>query len=185
MNWTRAWRFLQSIGFGLYLRLHRVQFDALPRVDGLWPRVRNKGTLHIGSSCYFVGDRLRTLLNVHEGAVLELGDRAFIDDGVNICAVNRVSIGSDVKIGDMTQIHDSDFDPVGRSASVRKSPIAIGDNVWIARSCILLSGVCIGDHSVVGAASVVTESIPERVLAVGSPARVIRHIDAPTESVRP
>lgn len=51
-------------------------------------------------------------------------------------------------------------------------------NVWIASNVTILPGVHIGDNSVIGAASVVTKDIPANVVAVGSPAKVIREITA-------
>lgn len=54
--------------------------------------------------------------------------------------------------------------------------IHIGDNVWIGAGAILLPGVRIGNNSVIGAGSVVTRDIPENVVAVGNPCRVLREI---------
>ena len=53
----------------------------------------------------------------------------------------------------------------------------IGENVWIGSNSVILPGVRIGKNSVIGAGSVVTKDIPERVLAFGNPCRVIRKID--------
>ena len=55
-------------------------------------------------------------------------------------------------------------------------PVHIGKNVWIASNVTILPGVHIGDNSVIGAGAVVTRDIPANVLAVGSPARVLREI---------
>lgn len=52
----------------------------------------------------------------------------------------------------------------------------IGDNVWIGAGSILLPGVHIGENTVIGAGSVVTKDIPENVVAVGTPCRVLRPI---------
>ena len=56
-------------------------------------------------------------------------------------------------------------------------PIKIEDGVWIGGGAILLPGVTIGRNSVIGAGSVVTRSIPENVVAVGNPCRVIKTIE--------
>jgi maltose O-acetyltransferase len=55
-------------------------------------------------------------------------------------------------------------------------PVLIGDDVWIGTRALILPGVTIGSGAVVGAGSVVTGDIPERCLAVGNPARVIKKI---------
>ena len=53
-------------------------------------------------------------------------------------------------------------------------PVHIGKNCWIGSGAIILPGVSIGDHSVIGAGSVVTKDIPAGVVAVGNPCRVLR-----------
>lgn len=55
-------------------------------------------------------------------------------------------------------------------------PITVGDNVWIGASVTVLPGVKIGSNSVIGAGSVVNRDIPEGVVAVGNPCRVLRNI---------
>ncbi len=52
----------------------------------------------------------------------------------------------------------------------------IGENVWIGSSAVILPGVTIGRNSVIGAGSVVSRDIPENVVAVGNPCRVLRPI---------
>ncbi len=56
-------------------------------------------------------------------------------------------------------------------------PIKIESGCWLGGGVIVLPGVTIGSGSVIGAGSVVTKNIPENVLAVGNPCRVIRKIN--------
>ena len=56
-------------------------------------------------------------------------------------------------------------------------PIHIGKNCWLGAGVIVLPGVTIGDNSVIGAGSVVTKDIPENVVAVGNPCKVLRPIN--------
>lgn len=55
-------------------------------------------------------------------------------------------------------------------------PIHVGDNVWIGANVTVLAGVTIGSGSVIGAGAVVNRDIPENVIAVGNPCRVLRQI---------
>ena len=55
-------------------------------------------------------------------------------------------------------------------------PVHIGQNVWLGAGVIVMPGVTIGDNSVIGAGSVVTNDIPANSVAFGSPAKVIREI---------
>lgn len=71
----------------------------------------------------------------------------------------------------ITSTHDlKDF------ATVRAKPIIIGKNVWVTTRCVILGGVTIGDNSIIGAGSVVTENIPANCLAAGNPCKAIKPI---------
>lgn len=54
--------------------------------------------------------------------------------------------------------------------------VTIKNNAWIGAGSIILPGVTIGENSVIGAGSVVTKDIPDNVVAVGNPCRVLREI---------
>jgi maltose O-acetyltransferase len=55
-------------------------------------------------------------------------------------------------------------------------PITIGSHVWIGGGVKVMPGVTIGSNVVIGGGSVVTHDIPDGVIAVGNPCRVIREI---------
>lgn len=55
-------------------------------------------------------------------------------------------------------------------------PVRIGKNCWIGANAVILPGITIGDHVVIGAGSVVTKDIPSNVVAVGNPCKVLREI---------
>ena len=57
-------------------------------------------------------------------------------------------------------------------------PILIKEDAWIGAGATILPGVCIGKHAVVGAGSVVTRDVPDYAVVVGSPAKVVRTLDA-------
>ena len=88
-------------------------------------------------------------------------------------------------IGDNVQIRDSNYHEVDEGAGVYSAPIHIGKNVWIGNDSKILPGVDIGDHSVIGAGSVVTKSVPSCVVAAGNPARIIRNITVSESYFRP
>ena len=56
-------------------------------------------------------------------------------------------------------------------------PVIIGDNVWIGGNAVINPGVTIGSGVVIGSGSVVTKDIPDHVVAVGNPCRVLRKIN--------
>ncbi len=68
----------------------------------------------------------------------------------------------------------SDGGTYDRFCKTQTAPVIIGNNVWIGGGAIILPGVTIGNHVVIGAGSGVTKNIPDNVIAVGSPCRVVR-----------
>lgn len=60
-------------------------------------------------------------------------------------------------------------------------PVRIGKNCWVGAGAVILPGVTIGDHVVIGAGSVVTKDLPSKVVAVGNPCRVLREVNAHDE----
>lgn len=58
--------------------------------------------------------------------------------------------------------------------------VKIGDGAWIGAGSIILPGVTIGAHSVIGAGSMVCRNIPPYVIAVGNPCRPIKSWDSST-----
>ena len=66
--------------------------------------------------------------------------------------------------------------PVPWQGFTSKGPVHIGDNVWCGTHVVVTSGVTIGERSVIGANSVVTNDIPPFSVAAGVPARVLRTI---------
>lgn len=86
-------------------------------------------------------------------------------------------------IGSGCLITDTDSHPLNWNDRLRNDdsktkskPIIIDDNVFIGARSIILKGVTIGSGSVIGAGSVVTQSIPPNVVACGNPAKIIKKL---------
>jgi len=113
-----------------------------------------------------------------------VGSRTFANFGLTCLDVARITIGDDVQIGPHVQLltptHPVEPGP-RRDKWESAEPITIGDNVWLGGGVVVCPGVNIGENTVVGAGSVVVRDLPAGVLAGGSPARIVRHLD-PTGS---
>jgi acetyltransferase-like isoleucine patch superfamily enzyme len=150
---------------------------------GPWTRVIgrvtivNYGTMVIGERVQIYSHHARTVFTTFTHGRLVIGDRAFINYGVDIAATGLVSIGADCLIGTHVSIIDNGFhDVIDRHALPEPKPVVIGDNVWIGNRAIILPGVTIGDGAVVGAGSVVVHDVPARSVVAGNPARVVREL---------
>lgn len=114
-----------------------------------------------------------------EGKGIVIGNHVSANRNLTIYCANSVEIGDDVMMGSGILITDNDhgIDPTQRD--FRAQPliartVKIGNGCWIGEKASILSGVEIGEHSIVAAGAVVTKSIPPYSIAAGVPAKVIK-----------
>ncbi|MGA9493363.1 MAG: sugar O-acetyltransferase [Mycobacterium sp.] len=114
------------------------------------------------------------------GTQISIGANTFVNYDAILLDCAPIVIGDNASIGPraqfLTPLHPIDDHDARRNGWESASPITVGDNVWLGGGVIVCAGVTIGDDTVVGAGSVVTRDVPDHVLAVGSPCRVIRDI---------
>jgi len=114
-------------------------------------------------------------------STLKIGENFGITGGA-ICSSYDIAIGDNVRVGANCTIIDSDFHPLDSSErlispkSANFAPIRIENDVFIGMNSIILKGVQIGEGSVIGAGSVVVESVPSNVVVAGNPAKIIKEL---------
>ncbi len=111
-------------------------------------------------------------------STIEIGDGAEINNNVFIKSEGPgIRIGARALLGSEVTIYDSDFHDLRagrrRGGQPRMAAVELAEDVFVGDRVLILKGVRIGAHAVIGAGSVVSSSIPERAIAAGSPARVI------------
>lgn len=167
--------------------------NALPKMSELSQRAL-RITMELNNA-YHTPDEVRSLMEQLIGQELDESFGMFppfyTDCGRNIHIGKGVFINAGCKFQDQGGIYIGDGALIGHNAMLATlnhgmlpeerqylipKPIHIGKNVWIGSNSTILPGVTIGDNAVIGAGSVVTKDIPENMLAVGSPAKVIRSI---------
>jgi lipopolysaccharide O-acetyltransferase len=123
---------------------------------------------------------------------LVIGDRVCASHHVHIAAANYIEIGNDCLFGSRVLITDHSH---GRYSSFHDSPdlppalrpldgghrVVIGRNVWLGDGVVVMPDVNIGEGSIIGANSVVTEDIPPFTAAAGAPAYVRKRFDFSTQ----
>jgi maltose O-acetyltransferase len=123
------------------------------------------------------GSDIRPPLRCDYGYQTFVGARCFANWGLISLDVAAVTIGDDVQLGPNVQLltatHPLEPGP-RRDKWEAAEPIVIGDNVRLGGGVIVCPGVMIGADTVVGAGAVVARDLPAGVVAVGSPARVVR-----------
>lgn len=139
-------------------------------------------------------DALKTLLDtdlpagltVLSPAYFDYGDKTTFGDG---CFVNHgcyfmdggsITFGDNVFIGPFCGFYTAShpLGAKGRNLGLERAlPIVVGDNCWFGANVSVLQGVTIGSGCVIAAGSVVTEDLPDNVMAAGVPAVVKKIIE--------
>lgn len=113
----------------------------------------------------------------NEGAILEdysaVGVDCFIDSNVVICGHNMM--GPEVQIYTRNHFY-SEIEHVFNGYAPQKK-VVVGEYSWLGTRVLVLPGVSIGSHSIVGAGAVVTKDIPGGVMAAGNPCVMKKIID--------
>jgi sugar O-acyltransferase (sialic acid O-acetyltransferase NeuD family) len=111
-------------------------------------------------------------------------DFVALGEGVVICAgcilTNQIVIGNHVIINlDVTIGHDAiieDFCTLSPGVHI-SGRNKIGEGANIGTGAVTIQGISIGRWSIIGAGAVVVQDIPEKVVAVGVPAKPVKHIE--------
>lgn len=153
------------------------------------PRVRIGRNLFLtgrlkirGPGSVIIGDHVNVGMTVtpytySRDSVIHISDHVFLN-GARFGCRQRIEIGAHSIIAEC-RISDYDFhsvDPEHRNdpAYIKCQPVTIGENVWITRDCHIQKGVTIGRDSTIVPLSLVRTSIPERCVAGGNPAVVLK-----------
>ncbi len=128
-----------------------------------------------GDNCYF---ELPFHANwgghhVHFGSdIYANSNLTLVDDG-HVYVGDKVMFGPNVTIA--TANHPIDPDLRSKGLQYNKD-VHIGENTWIGAGTVIVPGVHIGKNTLIGAGSVVTKDIPNGVVAVGNPCRILRKV---------
>jgi acetyltransferase-like isoleucine patch superfamily enzyme len=111
------------------------------------------------------------------GRFIQIGKNVFINHASTFLDMGGITIEDDVLIGPKVNLitENHPLDPANRKMLVSR-PIVVKRNAWIGASATILSGVTIGENSVVAAGAVVNSDVPPNTVVGGVPAKVIKSI---------
>jgi acetyltransferase-like isoleucine patch superfamily enzyme len=114
-----------------------------------------------------------------------IGNNVCFNTDIHIGCINKVVIGDNCLFGSRiyitdhdhgtTSISDLSLPPIQRKL-YSKGPVIIENNVYVGEGVAILSGVTIGENSIIATNAVVTKSVPKNSLVGGVPARVIKSL---------
>ncbi len=128
----------------------------------------------VGENCY-----VEPPLHANWGCHTHFGKNVYANFNLTLVDDTDIFVGDSVMFGPNVTVATAGhpIDPALRlKVGQFNIPVRIGNNVWIGANSVILPGITIGDNSVIGAGSIVTKDIPENVVAVGNPCRVLRPI---------
>ena len=156
-------------------------------------RIRGKKLISVGKG-FVTGFncRIDAFTESNKKLVIEIGNNVQINDNVHIGAVESITIGDNVLIASKVFITDHNHgdysgdkqdspETIPHDRPIYSKPVKIKKNVWLGEFVSVLSGVTIGEGSIIGAMSVVNKDIPPFTIAVGSPAKVIKKYNHSTK----
>ncbi len=161
----------------LKLRLYKIDYSVLLRGNNFFFQ-STKRAVNISKNT-IIGKNTR--ISAGGNGKVYIGESVLIDDCTFIMAHEKIVIGKNTKIAAFCFITDfnhkyTDIKKTVKEQGYETKPVTIGENVWVGTHVVILPGVTIANRSVIGAGSVVTKNIPPNSVAVGNPARVIKHI---------
>lgn len=127
-------------------------------------------------SSNLIGINHQCIISTHSSnASIKVGNYSGFS-GTTIGCFTSIIIGDNVNCGANTVITDGDWHMDDPRVGPAK-PIVIGNRVWLGYGVVVLKGVSIGENSIIGAGSVVTQNIPANVIAAGNPCKIIKHLN--------
>lgn len=162
---------MSRVGLGLIQRKRFSKCGGRFRAGG-WISIYDpyNGTVEIGDNC-ILHDGCRLFLGM-QGSTLRIGNGTSLGPRTVISCATGIVIGDNCALSWDVTILDNDGHSLNGKRAV--APVKIGNNVWVGCKATILKGVTIGDGAIIGANTVVTTDVPDRVLVVGVPGKIIK-----------
>lgn len=128
----------------------------------------------VGPGCY-----VRPNFRCDYGYNIMLGDNVTINYDCVFLDCGKITIGDHTDLGPGVHVYavTHPLNPDDRKTQLEQGKdVTIGEGCWIGGGAIICPGVTIGNGSTIGAGAVVTKDIPDNVLAVGNPAKVVKSV---------
>jgi acetyltransferase-like isoleucine patch superfamily enzyme len=162
-------------------------------------RLVNTNRIHIGDDIWIGPDSLiiavteyptmpmqdpkNKKINQTFDPIIRIGNRVTATGGLQIAAHREITIEDDVMFASNINITDglhgykNANEPYKYQNIFKISPITIKQGCWIGQNVVISPGVTIGKNTIIGSNSVVTTSIPDKCIAIGTPAKVLKKWD--------
>ena len=114
------------------------------------------------------------------GAHIHFGKNIYCNFGVTMVDDTHIYVGDYTMFGPKVTVATAGhlvLPELRKQAYQYNAAVHIGKNCWIGANAVILPGITIGDNVVVGAGSVVTKDLPDNVVAVGNPCKILCEVN--------
>lgn len=183
-------RLLDQLWNKFVLDFKKVEYDNIS-INGRIFIHGKKGGIKIGPNCVFNSSPTvnptsgfgHCYFRTENDGYIRIGENVGISHS-NITSFAGITIEDHVLIGSGTKIWDTDFHSLdfynriyGGDTEIKSDNIWIKEGAFIGACSIILKGVTIGRHSIIGAGSVVTKNVPDNEIWAGNPARFVKKLE--------
>lgn len=199
--------FSKSVNYLILLRYRiqypNIKFGSGVRIQGKFS-VKGKGRVEIGDYCVFIAGENHSnqiitrnpsatitvgshcffnsiTLSIEGNGKIAIGDHAYFNNPSIKATDSSITFKKECMVSDATFV-DTDYHNIAinrRNPEVKAKakPIYIEENVWIGSQSMVLKGVTIEQNSVIGAGTVVRQSVPANVVVIGNPQQIVKELD--------
>lgn len=107
---------------------------------------------------------------------LTIGDHAAVGDRAILYALGPIEIKARATISQGAHLCAGTHDISLPDRPLVKSPITVGEDVWVAADAFVGPGVTLGKGSILGARAVVVRDVPPHAVMAGNPAKLKRYL---------
>jgi acetyltransferase-like isoleucine patch superfamily enzyme len=152
----------------------------------------SRNAISIGKNVFIAENSFFAVSTHHKGQQylpkVTIGNNVCIGSNLMLASIDRVNIGDNVLISDRVFISDHihgyediSIPPIDQPL-IKKGSVTIKEDSFIGINAVIMPGVTIGKHSVVGASSVVIHDVPEYTVVSGNPAKIIKKYNRNSKS---
>ncbi len=123
--------------------------------------------------------RRRFYVYIEGDGRVDIGDDCFFNNGASLNSLSSITVGDRCVFGEDVKIYDHNHKfrvltrPV-KDQGFSSKPVVIGSDTWVCSNCVILQGVTIGSHCVIGANCLVYKDVPDNTIVTNGAPMVMK-----------
>ncbi|MEX2459109.1 MAG: acyltransferase [Actinomycetota bacterium] len=181
----RRWARLQerlAIAPGTEMAGRFAEFGEGSVIEGPQLLVTGEHAMRVGSGVTIMKQVCLEAYAPFGSVVLDIGDGSKFSHNVRVVALNGITIGSNVALGQYVTVTDTIHDykraegVTWQAPLVVGRPLDIGAGVWVGVGSLIVGGVRVGEKAIIGPNSVITRDVPAGAMVSGNPPSIVKQL---------